>query len=214
MSDTLENNRDDYATYGMSHANNDLTVHELTPQHFHHRDPGYRPWLRPPGPRKPTPYEEILALMATNLNYAVFSSRCVFVFSLIIALDFVLPNTSDSVEVTGYNVSTSGTIQMELNDGSVVNISKKAMRKMKSKALTISRTRLFQVPYKMTDKENNEAKFEISIYGNFIFMPLVLLITSLVGILYRKGVEFRFNLGVASLVLAILNIIFFHVHKF
>ena len=208
-------NPQDYSTT----ETKDLTLSQISSQDIekvypYHRDPGYRPWLRPAGPRKPTPYEEILAMMARHINYAVMASRCTFIFAVVIVLDFTLPKTPHAIEVIGYNTSPGGTIQMELNDGSVINISKKAMRKMKGQFLTISRTRIFSVPYRMTDQENNSAAIEISIYGNFIFWPLVLLLTSLVGVLYRRGVELRFNLGVASVVLALLNIAVLHVHEF
>ena len=186
----------------------------LAPAHFYHRDPGYRPWLRPPGPRKPTPYEEILAMMARHVRLAVIACRIVFVFALVIVFDFMLPKAQHEAKLLRYNLSASGTYQMVLNDGSLINISKKTMRKLKGKLITVSRTIFFNVPYRLFDKENNSAPVEISIYGNFIFGPLALLLTSLVGVLHRKGVELRFNLGVTSVVLAMLNIVFMHVHKF
>ena len=210
-----ENNMEVYVAEEINDRAFDETANrELEPAYFYHRDPGYRPWLIASAPKKPTPYEEILAMMARHLNSAVMASRIVLVFSIIIALDFILPKTLHEVKITGYDRSPSGTYQMELSDGSVINVSKKAMRKLKGKSLTVSRSIFFSVPYRLTDRENNSASVEISIYGNFIFGPLVLLLTSLVGVLHRKGVELRFNLGVASTVLALLNIAFLHVHKF
>src|SRR5258707_1598205 len=212
---THDNLGEDYANQEKKEVSvSEVVSQELQPGHFYHRDPCYRPWLRSPGPRKPTPHEEILAMMARYLNCAVLASKGTLMFSIIIALDFMLPKSPKELEVTGYNTSLGGTIQVELNDGSVINISKKAMRKMRSKSLTVSRTRLFSVPYRISDKQNNTASIEISIYGNFIFMPLVLLATSLAGVWYKKGFELRFNLGVASFFLALLNIAFLHVHKF
>lgn len=210
-----ESSAEDYANQEVSDlVLSETTSQEIAPAYFYHRDPGYRPWLRTNKPKKPTPYEEILAMMARNLNYAVIGSRCTLVFAIIIAFDFFLSKTPHEVEVVGYNTSLGGTIQMELNDKTVINVSKKAMRKLKGNLLTVDRTRIFSVPYKLTDKESHSASLEISIYGNFIFGPLVLLLTSLVGVLYRKGVELRFNLGVASVVLSFLNIAFMHVHEF
>src|SRR6185369_12278841 len=113
--------------------------------------PGYRPWLIAAAPKRPTPYEEILAIMARHVNRAVMVSRIVFVFSIVIALDFVLPKTLHEVTITGYDRSPSGTYQMELSDGTVINITKKAMRKLKGKSLTVSRTIFFGVPYRLTD---------------------------------------------------------------
>ena len=192
----------------------EINSHELAPAHFYHRDPAYRPWVAAAAPKRPTPYEEILAMMARHVKYAVIASRIVFIFSLVIVLDFTLPKTHHEVKIIGYDRSAAGTYQMKLNDGSAINISKKGMKKLKTKELTVSRTRFFYVPYRITDKENNTVGVEVSIYGNFIFGPIVLLLTSLVGVLRRKGVELRFNLGVASGVLALLNIAFMNVHKF
>jgi len=192
----------------------EINSHELAPAYFYHRDPAYRPWVAAAAPKRPTPYEEILALMARHVKYAAIASRVVFIFSLVIVLDLMLPKIQREVTIVGYRRSPSGTVQMKLSDGSVINVSEKAMRKLKTKTLTVSRSIFFNVPYRLADKENNTASVEISIYGNFIFGPLVLLFTSLVGVLHRKGVELRFNLGVASVVLAMLNIAFMHVHKF
>jgi len=192
----------------------EISSHELAPANFYHRDPAYRPWVAAAAPKRPTPYEEILAMMARHVKYAVMASRIVFIFSLVIVLDFMLPKTQHEVKIIGYDRSAAGTYQMKLNDNTVINISKKGMKKLKTKELTVSRSRFFNVPYRITDKENNTTGVEISIYGNFIFGPIVLLLTSLVGVLHRKGVELRFNLGVASSVLALLNITFMHVHKF
>jgi hypothetical protein len=192
----------------------EINSRELAPAHFYHRDPAYRPWVIAAAPKRPTPYEEILAMMARHVRYAVIASRIVFIFSIVIALDLLLPKAQHEVTIVGYHRSAAGTVQMKLNDGSVINVSEKALRKLKTKTLTVSRSRFFNVPYRLTDKENHSASVEISLYGNFIFGPLVLLLTSLVGVLHKKGVELRFNLGVASVVLAMLNIAFMHVHKF
>ena len=105
----------------------EIDSQQLAPPYYYHRDPGYRPWLIASMPKKPTPYEEILAMMARHLKYAVFASKVVFIFSIIIAMDFMLPKRLHEVKITGYNRSPSSTYQMELNDGSVVNVSKKAM---------------------------------------------------------------------------------------
>lgn len=191
-----------------------IDSYETEPEYFYHRDPGYRPWLIAKMPKKPTPYEEILAMMARHVDYAVIGSKCALVFSLVIVLDFMLPKTPQAVNVVGYKRSPAGTYQMQLNDSSVINVSKKAMRTLKGNVLTVARTQFFRVPYRLTDKENNTASVEISIYGNFIFGPVVLLLTSLVGVWRRKGVELRFNLGVASVVLVFLNIAFLLVHQF
>jgi len=135
----------------------EINSQETAPAHFYHRDPAYRPWVAAAAPKRPTPYEEILAMMARHVKYAVIASRVVFIFSLVIAMDLLLPKVQQEVKIVGYDRSAAGTYQMKLHDGSVINISKKAMRKLKTKLLTVSRSRFFNVPYRLTDKENNTA---------------------------------------------------------
>ncbi len=193
----------------------ETSTQEFVPAHFYHRDPGYRPWLRKPNePKKLTRYEEILAIMEKYVNYAVIGSRVTLVFAVVIVMDFFMAKVPHEVEIVGYKTSLGGTIQIQLSDQTAISVSKKATRKLKGKFLTVDRTRIFSVPYKLTDKENHTASLEISLYGNFIFGPIVLLLTSLVGVLYKKGFELRFNLGVASVVLSFLNVAFMHVHQF
>src|ERR1051326_466948 len=103
-----ENPQDYSTTETKDLALSQLSSQELEKVYPYHRDPGYRPWLRPAGPRKPTPYEEILAMMARNVNYAVMASRGTFIFALVIVLDFMLPKTPHAVEVVGYNTSSGG----------------------------------------------------------------------------------------------------------
>ncbi|GHN00612.1 hypothetical protein WSM22_21010 [Cytophagales bacterium WSM2-2] len=211
-----ENAEDDFANEEINNLAIIESNSQLEPVYAYpeHRDPAYRPWLIPTGPRKPTRYEEMQALMAKNLNYAVFGARCAFVFSIFILLDFLLPKIPMEAEVVAVKRSHAGSYQLLLGDSTVINISKKTMQSLRGNKLTVLRTRFFNVPYRLTDKENNSAGVEISIYGNFSFGPLALLVTSLFGVLRKKGTEFRFNLGVSSVVIALLNIAFLNVHKF
>jgi len=209
------------ALYDQMLQGSEVVIEEVEPEQTKHRDPRYRP--RPkdqPRQRKPNHREEILAMMAERLNYATLVSRVALIFSIVLVADFFIPKEKSEVEIVGYNISRTGSrrydpkYQMELSDGSVVTISKEVSRRVKGKFVTVYRTRLFDVPYKIIDRESNIASIDVSIYGNFIFSPLILLITSVLGSFYKKGVEFRFNLGIVNFFMTFLNLVFLQIHKF
>ncbi len=198
-----------------------VEVQQEQPEPAKHRDPRYRP--RPQSqarPRKPTHREEILSMMAENLKYTLIISRVAFIFSIILLVDFVVPKEKEETRIVGYGISRRGnkgrpdSYSMELSNGSSFTISKEKGRQIKGNLITIYRTRLFNVPYQIEDQEAHVASIDVAIFGNFLFAPLLLLITSLVGVFYNKGVEFRFNLGVVNFFLMLLNLVFLQIHKF
>lgn len=60
--------------------------------------------------------------------------------------------------------------------------------------------------------ENYNSTFEVNnlatIYRNFSFAPILLLLCCAVGIVWQRGVEFHVNLGIVVFLLMILNMIF------
>ncbi|GHN02983.1 hypothetical protein WSM22_44720 [Cytophagales bacterium WSM2-2] len=181
-----------------------------------HRDPRYRARAQP-GPRKPSHREEILTMMAMNLRYALMISRLSLLFSMIIIADYSLPPIKTVTQIVKGDPTNQGrSYKLDLGDGRSVNISKSAARKLsKSGSVAIYRSSLFAIPMTLEDQTSRfKTKIEISAYGNFIFSPLLLLITSLLGTFYWKGIEFRFNLGIVNFLLSLLTLVFLQVHKF
>jgi hypothetical protein len=60
--------------------------------------------------------------------------------------------------------------------------------------------------------ENHDRSYVVnnlaSIYRNFSFAPIMLLLTCLTGLIIRRGLEFHVNLGIVVFLLMILNIVF------
>jgi hypothetical protein len=60
--------------------------------------------------------------------------------------------------------------------------------------------------------ENHDGTFIVnnlaSIYRNFSFAPIMLLLTCMAGLIIRRGLEFHVNLGIVVFLLMILNIVF------
>jgi DnaJ-domain-containing protein 1 len=60
--------------------------------------------------------------------------------------------------------------------------------------------------------ENYNSTYEVNnlatVYRNFCFAPIMLLVCCAVGLIWRRGLEFHVNLGIVVFLLMILNIVF------
>jgi curved DNA-binding protein CbpA len=188
------------------------------PEQPKHRDPRYRP--RPKNqqrPKKPTHREEILSMMATNLRYALMISRLTLLFSVVLITDYSMPPVKSKTEVVAENPTNRGsTYKLELRDGRTVSVSREAARNLRhADQIAIYRSAWFSVPMSLEDERTHyRTSIQLSIYGNFIFWPILLMITSLVGTFYWKGVEFRFNVAIVNVILFLLTLVFLQIHKF
>lgn len=183
-----------------------------------HRDPRYRP--KPPGtPRPPSRKRELFLMMQRYLNVALMSSRIALLVASLLLADFSLPQQREETTITGLSRKRDKkdplTVQIQLEDGRQLNVPQlQAYDFRKGSRVVVYRSAFLSVPRKLTDESSRvQASMPISIYGNFIFFPLILLITSLLGTFYWKGVEFRFNLGIVNVIMLFFNLIFLQVHK-
>lgn len=182
-----------------------------------HRDPRYRPRPTTNAPRKPTHRDEILAMMASNLRYTLMISRLTLLFSIVLITDYSLPPVKTITEVLTENPTNRGSsFKLELRDGKTVSVTREGARNLRrATKIGIYRSAWFSIPLALEDESNHyRTDVQLSIYGNFIFWPILLLLTSLIGTFYWKGVEFRFNVGVVNFILFLLTLIFLQVHKF
>ncbi len=183
-----------------------------------HRDPRYRPQPEGTRVRRPSKKEELIALMAENLKYALAISRIALLFSALLIADYSIPKEKKDVSIVNFNVKDGRFGRMykyKLNDGGVLTVDQETNRKISSAAVYVYKSTLLSIPCEIEDKANHtRMNLDLSLYGNFIFAPFVLLITALLGTFYWKGVEFRFNLGIVNFLLILLNVIFMNVHKF
>jgi curved DNA-binding protein CbpA len=184
-----------------------------------HRDPRYRP--RPPGAyNRDSKKKELLETMRSYLRYAIMVSRLALLFAVVLIADYSLPPEKAKKEVLHLQSKReyrgARSYQLELEDGNTINLNRlTAQEFQRGSIITIYNSAWFSVPLKLeNEKTQFKTKIPVSIYGNFIFMPLVLLITSLLGTFYWKGVEFRFNLGVVNFFLMMLSFIFLRIHSF
>lgn len=186
---------------------------ESEPTTATHRDPRYRP--KPPGFvfNRSSKKKELVNLMQGYLPHAMYSSRIALFCVFVLALDFFLPVNRRKEKVVGvygiYNRYGQTGTQLQASDGAIYKLGKNTSGRLRQDdVIVICQSPLLAVA-KRVENESGDARnrIPVSIYGNFIFFPAIWLVTSILGSLYKKGIEFRFNLGVVNLLLGIFNLI-------
>jgi curved DNA-binding protein CbpA len=183
-----------------------------------HRDPAYRRRAR--NPNFKSKRQQMLEMMAEYLPITLFMSRLGFALVVFIALDFLLPSTAQEETIIKTKVSTVGRHQTsnkkfytDKGTGFEVNYQESKNFEIGS-SVRITYSSFVHVPKVVETKSNHILiKIPTTIYGSFIFMPLLLLITSTLGSFFRRGVEFDFNLGITNLLITLFTVVFLFIHK-
>jgi len=178
-----------------------------------HRDPAYtRATSRRPfsGPSERTIF------MQSMLKYSrvLFYLGCFW--CLVLLFDYALPSiVQDEIVVT--DISELSRFARRERTGLLVtdkrhhfNVSLTEIRHFpKGSILHIYTSSLLSAIVRV---ENHDGTFIVNnlatIYRNFSFAPIMLLLTCSIGVLVRKGIEFHVNLGIVVFLLMILNIVF------
>ncbi|MBX2896764.1 MAG: J domain-containing protein [Cyclobacteriaceae bacterium] len=184
----------------------------------HSRDPRFR--RGPVARESASKRREALELMRLYLKYAVMFSRLALIFSVVLIADYSMPVKKERNEIIDISrrreARYAQSSQLALEDGEVLTLNQETARQFQRGAIiTLHTTSLFSVPLILeNEKTHFKSKVPVSIYANFVFLPLIMLITSLIGTFWWKGVEFRFNLGIVNALLIFLSFIFLRIHSF
>lgn len=186
-----------------------------------HRDPRYH--KRPPGSYRKgnSKKEQLHAMMTEYMDYARIVSKVALAFCVFLMLDFFLPEKKHEQRVMSVSRlrnlgSNNFTVQLEGTNGAVIKLNKEA----RSGFAAGSKTTLYTspwlaIPLRLENNESNyRARIPVTIYGNFIFFPILLLITAVIGMVNWDAIEFQFNLGIVNFVLLILTVVVLFVHHF
>ncbi|MFM8913992.1 MAG: J domain-containing protein [Flammeovirgaceae bacterium] len=182
-----------------------------------HRDPRYRPksaeYIRQVRAEKKPHFE----FMKANLRYAQLASRLALLFAAVLLADYSMVGEKSTQVITNTEKKFGNqSIRVEVGQGTAFTLGGKSVSEFGAGAtISIYTSPIFKVPTQIeNDLTHFRAGLPITIYGNFFFGPILLLVTALVGSFYWKGVEFRFNLGVMNVLLIILNFMFLNIHSF
>lgn len=186
-----------------------------------HRDPAYRKrrqaGYKPP-PRGPSPR---MVLMESFLKYVQILSRVSFAWCFLLIVDYSLPSViskekvvTDVARIKQLMLRTQGDLLVtEQGHHFPINIHELKYFPHQSD-LKIFQSPLLSLVIKV---ENELGTYQLNnlatLYRNFVFAPVLLTLLSLVALFWKKGIEFRFNLGLVMFLIFLLNIVFFFMSK-
>jgi hypothetical protein len=192
-------------------------VERVRPQH---RDPRYR--RRPPDPNYKSKLQLKLEMLEAYLPQALFISRCALAFSLFIALDFLFPSSRENeiiarLKSKQYGLRMGSSQQIVTDKNNLFKLDREDILYFREgMTVLVTYSTWMRVPISIESNETHHiAKIPATIYANFSFVPLILFVTSALGAFYKKGIEFRFNLGIVNLLMVILTVLFLfipHLH--
>lgn len=194
--------------YDHSLNNADVTEEPATEEPPPHRDPAYRPrYTRRATSPKNQQVPSLRQLMASYLPYTeIISIGCLVVATIMIA-EYLLPSRR----------STERVAFIEVHSGHRYKWTKFVTDKGKSFVLDrsshtggfdigdtvlIAKSIFLGIP-RAVGSDQKMVRLGTGIYGNFIYLPVILLIISGFGVLTRKNVSWGYNFGVGSLLLLI-----------
>ena len=170
-----------------------------------HRDPKYRP--RRPAGGGASQRETLREQMARYLKYTSVLSIFCFSISVIMLIDYCLPMRQSEEKVIRAEIhearsrnSVSRWLVIYTDGGHSVAVPDGVNQSIgPGDKVTINSTLLLDVARSMQDG-SQIYRIGRSIYGNFIFLPAILLFLSGLGVVNRKDVDYGFNFGVSSFI--------------
>jgi hypothetical protein len=176
-----------------------------------HRDPAYRrrEGYQPPKRREP-PASYIL--MRDYLKYMMWISRTGLLISTLFFIDYFLPYLHHeeritkisavtlSREVAYHMITTASGRHIKLYDHTATNF-------LPGEAIRISVTPIYGSVITVSDANGTYRERVAYMYSTLIFFPILLFVNSLLAFIFRKRIEFCFNLNITAFTLLIITYI-------
>ena len=181
-----------------------------------HRDPAYRRRAyAPPQNKQPVVSEWMLRYR----KYSYKLSWVAFIFCLILVVDSVIPSRTVQEKVIQQTIDSRHRlpggddhyyITIWTNYGSRVSFGSSFPKNFdQDMIVSISRSRLLAIPRRVASSERIVERVPATLFGNFIFLPVVLLITSSLGVFFKGDVQLQTNLGVVNAFVLFLCLLFY-----
>lgn len=176
-----------------------------------HRDPAYRPQRAHEATESiKTRAPSLRQLMARYLPYTQKMSISCLVVAMVMMADYVLPKRHSTDRVAYIRVFNShryrwSELYTDKGESFVLDRWSRISFDI-GDTLLIEKSLAFGIPVAV-GHDTKMMRLGSGIYGNFIYLPAILLIISSFGVLTRKNVDWGFNFGVGSLLMLIFIII-------
>lgn len=170
-----------------------------------HRDPAYR--RRGPIKKVKTEQELLREWMMKNQIFPSRISIVVLLFCALLIIDFILPHQTSLERIEKISSTRQGIFlktnadEYKLPFGTIIKLST-------GQEITIRASPIFDVMHAIDTQKAERVLFKGTIYGNFIFAPIILLLCSLLERFAKWNIETRFNLAIANVFVFILSIVF------
>ena len=171
-----------------------------------HRDPAYRR-NAPRKPREPSPE---LVLMQRLVPYAVRMQWIGIVLSVFIAADRFLPEGTSN-EIIVKHIHRRSHHEMITDKGHTFGVTYPQNRPFVAEPeITVRFSPVLHI-LKRIDTRSGKFSYNSlpSVYANLIFIPVIFMLISAAGLFVRSSPELKFNFGVVTVLVMILNIVFF-----
>lgn len=185
-----------------------------------HRDPAYRRRRHAPPPQDKPGIPE---LMLRFLPYAKRISKLALFFCMTLVLDFGLPPKAlleKIIDVHEYQIQTNGSKPKRYSIIITTNYDNRYSFTTHQrddfavdKLILIGRSRLLGIPLYVQSMGRTKERFYGTLFANFLFLPVILTIGSLLGVFYKQKPEFMFSLGVVNGFILVLSLILYFLQR-
>jgi hypothetical protein len=182
----------------------------VTPQPVH-RDPAYRrSRARPRPPSGPPPVNPWLVRYQ---RYAKIISRVAFAFCALLIIDAILPPRQDDEKIIqmidlGVGIDDTDRIRIRTNYGSRLTFDTYyAAAFSEGTIIYLYRTRILSIPRRILAEGVSE-RISATLLGNFAFLPVILTLTSALGVFNKGSRQLLNSLGVVNMFLLFLCLLF------
>lgn len=183
--------------------------------HPRHRDPYFRRKASRETAPQPKGNSQ-LELMEQYLPIFSWFTRASFLFTFLLLVDFLLPvSFSEEIISESYPVYKRGRYGgqhyaydvLQTQEGSKVELYDREISQFWDESTVLmGKTFLFRLSRNIKNPRTNYTLGELGIFGNLRYVPLFLLITSLLGLVFAKKVSFAFNLSVVNFTLLLITL--------
>lgn len=173
-----------------------------------HRDPAYK--KQRPNPGYKSQKQRLFEMMTAYLPMMHKLLYAAAVFIAVFLIDTLLTSSTETVSVIEIRHSSNARNYFAyLSTGDSYKIrSDDAMMIALDTPMQFEKSTLLRIPLSLTNTVGQTFRFPVTLRGNFIFLPLSLLVVTLAGFAFRKRTETSFNCSVFAAVFLIFNLVF------